>query len=214
MRHLSPLDKLLAELDQSLRTVHATAPASDRKIDLGNLSEVGDLTDSERKQAASLMRINHSGEVAAQGLYRGQALNAKDPLVKQQMEESAAEENDHLNWCETRIHALGSHKSVFNPVWYWGSFSIGALAGAAGDQWSLGFVKETEDQVTRHINSHLQKLPASDKASHSVLLQMKVDEQHHADVAADAGAARLPWPVRKVFMPLTAKVMTGLSAKL
>lgn len=214
MRRLSLLDKLLSEVDQSLRTVHTVAPASGRNISLGDLSEVADLTDGERKQAASLMRINHAGEVSAQGLYRGQALNAKDPMVKAQMEQSAAEENDHLNWCEARITALGSHKSYLSPLWYWGSFSIGALAGAAGDRWSLGFVKETEDQVTRHINSHLQKLPAADKASHAVLLQMKEDEQHHADVAQDAGAAKLPWPMRKVFMPITAKVMTGLSARL
>lgn len=214
MRRLSVIDKLLSELDQSMRTVHAEAPSSDRDISLGNLSEVADLTDAERKQAASLMRINHAGEVSAQGLYRGQALTAKDPHIKAQMEESAAEENDHLNWCEARIDALGSHKSFLNPVWYWGSFGIGALAGKAGDRWSLGFVKETEDQVTKHINSHLQKLPAADKASHAVLLQMKEDEQHHADVAQDAGAAKLPWPVRKVFMPITAKVMTGLSSKI
>ena len=213
MRRLSIVDKLLSELDQSMRTVHAVAPSSGRDISLGNLSEVADLSNAERKQAASLMRINHAGEVSAQGLYRGQALTAKDPLIKAQMEESAAEENDHLNWCEARIDALGSHKSYLNPVWYWGSFGIGALAGKAGDRWSLGFVKETEDQVTRHINSHLQTLPAADKASHAVLLQMKEDEQHHADVAQDAGAAKLPWPIRKVFMPITAKVMTGLSSK-
>ena len=214
MRRLSVLDKLLSELDQSMRTVHAVAPSSERDISLGDLSEVADLTNVERKQAASLMRINHAGEVSAQGLYRGQALTAKDPVIKAQMEESAAEENDHLNWCESRINALGSHKSYLNPVWYWGSFGIGALAGKAGDRWSLGFVKETEDQVTKHINHHLQTLPAADKASHSVLLQMKEDEQHHADVAQNAGAAKLPWPVRKVFMPITAKVMTGLSGKI
>ena len=214
MRRLSIVDKLLSELDQSMRTVHAVAPSSGRDISLGNLSEVADLSNDERKQAASLMRINHAGEVSAQGLYRGQALTAKDPVVKAQMEESAAEENDHLNWCEARIHALDSHKSYLNPVWYWGSFGIGALAGRAGDRWSLGFVKETEDQVTKHINSHLQTLPAADKASHAVLLQMKEDEQHHADVAQDAGAAQLPWPIRKVFMPITSKVMTGLSSKI
>lgn len=214
MRRLSLLDKLLSEVDQSMRTVHAVPPDSGRDLSLGDLSEVGDLTDNERKQAARLMRINHSGEVAAQGLYRGQALNAKNAQIKAQMEQSAAEENDHLNWCEARLNALNSHKSYLNPVWYWGSFSIGALAGSAGDRWSLGFVKETEDQVTRHINQHLQKLPAADKASHRVLLQMKEDEQHHADVAQDAGAAKLPWPVRKVFMPITAKVMTGLAGRI
>ena len=214
MRHLSVLDKLLVEIDQSLRTVYATAPLSGRPFPAQDMQSAGSLTDAEKRTAASLMRINHAGEVAAQGLYRGQALNAKDPAVKAQMAQSAAEENDHLNWCEARLKALGSHKSYLGPFWYWGSYSLGVIAGAAGDRWSLGFVKETEDQVTRHIDQHLQKLPPADKASHSVLLQMKQDEQHHADVAQQAGAARLPWPVRKVFMPLTSKVMTGLSSKI
>ena len=214
MRRLSLLDNLLAELDQSMKTVHATPPVSGRDVMPENLSKRPELTDKERKLAASLMRINHAGEVAAQGLYRGQALNAADPEVKLQMEQSAVEENDHLYWCGERLAALDSHKSFLNPVWYWGSFSIGALAGAAGDRWSLGFVKETEDQVLKHINSHLQKLPPADKVSHSVLLQMKQDEQHHADVAEAAGAAKLPLPIRKLFMPLTSKVMTGLAAKI
>lgn len=214
MRHLSRLDKLLVEIDQSLRTVYATAPLSGRPLPAEDMQSAGSLTDAEKRTAASLMRINHAGEVAAQGLYRGQALNAKDPTVKAQMAQSAAEENDHLNWCETRLKALDSHKSYLGPFWYWGSYSLGVIAGAAGDRWSLGFVKETEDQVTRHIDQHLQKLPPADKASHSVLLQMKQDEQHHADVAQQAGAARLPWAVRKVFMPLTSKVMTVLSSKI
>ena len=214
MRRLNLLDSLLVELDHSLRTVHATPPVSGRDVTPENLTSRADLTDKERKLAASLMRINHAGEVAAQGLYRGQAMKARDPEVKLQMEESAAEENDHLNWCEARLNALDSHKSFLNPIWYWGSFSIGAVAGAAGDKWSLGFVKETEDQVLKHINSHLQKLPPADKVSHSVLLQMKLDEQHHADVAEAAGAAKLPFPVRKLLMPAISKVMTGVSAKI
>lgn len=214
MRRLSLFDKLLSEIDQSMRTVYAGAPASLRSVVPDHLTEKSDLTDVERKQAASLMRINHAGEIAAQGLYRGQALNAKNPEIKQQMAESAAEENDHLNWCEARLEALDSHKSFLNPLWYWGSFSIGAAAGAAGDRWSLGFVKETEDQVGHHIDKHLAKLPKADEASREVLLQMQADEQHHAEVAQAAGAAKLPFPIRKVLMPLTSKVMTGLSAKI
>ena len=214
MRQLSFLDKILTEVDQSMRTVYAGAPASTRSVAPKNLTEKSDLSESERKHAASLMRVNHAGEVAAQGLYRGQALNAKSEAVKQQMAESAAEENDHLNWCEARLTALDSHRSYLSPLWYWGSFSIGAIAGAAGDKWSLGFVKETEDQVGAHINKHLLKLPKADQASRDVLLQMQADEQHHADVAAAAGAARLPFPIRKIIMPLTSKVMTGLSAKI
>jgi len=214
MRQLTLLDKLLTEVDQSMRTVYAGAPASTRSVAPDNLAEKSDLTDVERKQAASLMRINHAGEVAAQGLYRGQAMNAKNPVIKQQMAESAAEENDHLNWCEARLNALDSYKSYLSPLWYWGSFSIGAIAGAAGDRWSLGFVKETEDQVGKHISEHLEKLPEGDEASRDVLLQMQADEQHHADVAEAAGAAKLPFPIRKVLMPLTSKIMTGLSAKI
>jgi ubiquinone biosynthesis monooxygenase Coq7 len=214
MRQLSLIDKLLSEVDQSMRTVYAVAPASTRSVAPQNLTERSDLTDAERNKAASLMRINHAGEIAAQGLYRGQASTAKDNHIKQQMAESAAEENDHLNWCETRLKALDSHKSYLNPLWYWGSFSIGAMAGAAGDRWSLGFVKETEDQVGQHIAKHLEKLPLADLASRDVLLQMQADEQHHADVAEAAGAAKLPFPIRKLLMPLTSKVMTGLSAKI
>jgi len=214
MRQLSLLDRLLNEVDQSMRTVYAGAPASTRSVVPENLTKKPDLSDAERKHAASLMRINHAGEVAAQGLYRGQAMNAKNPVVKQQMAESAAEENDHLNWCEARLDALDSHKSLLSPLWYWGSFSIGAIAGAAGDRWSLGFVKETEDQVSQHISRHLEKLPEADTVSRDVLLQMQADEQHHAEVAEAAGAAKLPFPIRKVLMPLTSKVMTRLSAKI
>ena len=214
MRQLSLIDKLLAEVDQSMRTVYAVAPASTRSVAPQNLTERSGLTDAERNKAASLMRINHAGEIAAQGLYRGQASTAKDNHIKQQMAESAAEENDHLNWCEIRLKALDSHKSYLSPLWYWGSISIGAMAGAAGDRWSLGFVKETEDQVGQHIAEHLEKLPEADVASRDVLLQMQADEQHHADVAEAAGAAKLPFPIRKLLMPLTSKVMTGLSAKI
>ncbi len=214
MRQLSLLDKLLTEVDQSLRTVYVGAPASARSETPENLTQKADLSETERKQAASLMRVNHAGEIAAQGLYRGQAMNAKNPEIKRQMAESAAEENDHLNWCEARLIALDSHKSYLSPLWYWGSFSIGAVAGAAGDHWSLGFVKETEDQVGKHISRHLEKLPEADTVSRDVLLQMKADEQHHAEVAQAAGAVKLPFPIRKVLMPLTSKVMTGLSAKI
>jgi len=214
MRQLTRFDRLLSEVGQSLRTVYAGAPASTRPVAPDNLTEKSDLTDVQRKQAASLMRVNHAGEVAAQGLYRGQAMYAKNPKIKAQMAESAAEESDHLNWCEARLEALDSHISYLSPLWYWGSFGLGAMAGKAGDRWSLGFVKETEDQVGQHIAKHLDKLPEADIASRDVLLQMQADEQHHADVAEAAGAAKLPFPIRKILMPLTSKVMTGLSAKI
>ncbi len=154
------------------------------------------------------MRVNHAGEVSAQGLYRGQALTAKLPDVRTQMERAAQEENDHLNWCERRLCELDTHKSLLNPLWYWGSFSLGAAAGLVGDKWSLGFVKETEEQVERHIDKHLATLPANDMPSKIVLEQMKSDEIHHGQMAAQAGAETLPWPLRKLVMPIVSKIMT------
>ena len=214
MRTLSLVDRLLHEVDQALRTVHTLAPTTDRPNPSAGLGDSAALSDDERKKSASLMRINHAGEVSAQGLYRGQALMTKSEKIKQQMNISAMEENDHLNWCETRLVELGSHKSYLSPVWYLGSLGIGAIAGLAGDKWSLGFVKETEDQVVRHLDSHLAKLPEGDHASRAILTQMKIDEEHHADVAVEAGAAELPFPIKKIFMPLLSKIMTKTSARI
>lgn len=213
MQNLSPLDRILSEFDQALRTVHTLAPTTERKNPAEAIPEE-ELRESERLKSASLMRINHAGEIAAQGLYRGQALTAKREDIREQMDRSAMEENDHLNWCETRLQELDSRKSYLSPAWYLGSFAIGAVAGMAGDKWSLGFVKETEDQVVKHIDDHLSRLPQGDERSRAILEQMKVDEAHHADVAVDAGAAMLPNVVRKIFMPAMAKVMTLTSAKI
>lgn len=212
MRRLNLVDKLLHEVDQALRTVHTLAPTTDRPNPSEDVIDSAELSKDERKKSASLMRINHAGEVSAQGLYRGQALMTKSEELRQQMNISAMEENDHLNWCEKRLNELGSHKSYLSPVWYLGSLGIGAAAGLAGDKWSLGFVKETEDQVVKHIDSHLEKLPENDCASRAILTQMKIDEEHHADVAAEAGAADLPFPIKKIVMPVLSKVMTKLSA--
>lgn len=212
-RKLNFIDSLLIEVDQSLRVIHAKAPITDRKNPSDGIDSTV-LTDEESRLSARLMRVNHSGEVSAQGLYRGQAMMSKSAEIRQQMKVSADEENDHLNWCESRLEQLNSHKSYFNPIWYMGSFSIGAIAGLAGDKWSLGFVKETEDQVGKHIDSHLQKLPENDNASRAVLEQMKLDEAHHAEVAVEAGAVELPLPIRKFVMPLFSKVMTTVSAKI
>jgi ubiquinone biosynthesis monooxygenase Coq7 len=211
MRKLSLLDRFLNEIDQSLRTVHTTPPTTGRKnpADQFNTSQTdSSLSDTDKRLSHRLMRINHAGEVAAQGLYRGQALTAKSDTVRQQMEQSAAEENDHLAWCKQRIGQLGSHTSYLGAFWYWGSLSIGASAGLIGDQWSLGFVKETEDQVVRHLDQHIQRLPTADVASLAILQQMKEDELHHSDMAAKAGAATLPMPIRNVLMPLQSKIMT------
>lgn len=214
MRQLSSFDRLINELDQSMRTIHTTAPTTGRPYPAEDLVDRVELTEQETRQAGKLMRINHAGEVSAQGLYRGQAITAKNDEVRAQMQISADEENDHLNWCEKRIKDLNTHTSFLNPVWYWGSFSIGALAGLAGDKWSLGFVKETEDQVVRHLDKHITELPANDLADLAILKKMKDDEQHHAIVAVEAGGVKLPWLIRKITMPLMSKVMTGLSSRL
>jgi 3-demethoxyubiquinol 3-hydroxylase len=165
------------------------------------------LSEAERRHIARLMRINHTGEVCAQGLYQGQALTARLPEVRAKMERSAQEENDHLAWCEDRIAALGDRKSLLNPLWYAGSFAIGAAAGLAGDRWSLGFVVETERQVESHLDHHLEQIPAHDTKDRVVLEQMKADEVHHAEVARGAGGAALPAPIR-LGMRLASKVMT------
>lgn len=211
MRQLNFLDKLITEFDQSLRTVHATPPSTGRDNPADSEQPTAELSEQEKRLSGRLMRINHAGEVAAQGLYRGQGLTAKQAEVRQQMQASAAEENDHLLWCENRIKQLDSHVSYFSPLWYWGSFSMGAVAGLAGDKWSLGFVKETEDQVVRHIDEHLVRIPQHDRPSIAVLQQMKEDEAHHGDIAVKAGAAKLPHMVRKVLMPINAKVMTNVA---
>lgn len=214
MRTLNLVDRLLNEVDQALRAVHTLAPTTDRPNPSAGIGDSDQLSEDERKKSAILMRINHAGEVSAQGLYRGQALMTKSEDIRQQMNISAMEENDHLNWCEKRLNELGSHKSYLSPIWYLGSLGIGAVAGLAGDKWSLGFVKETEDQVVRHLDSHLEKLPEEDLASRAILTQMKIDEEHHADIAVEAGAADLPFPIKKIFMPLLSKIMTKTSARI
>lgn len=208
MRKLSMLDKILTEVDQSMRVVHATAPTTERPNPAENVQETAPLSDEERQNISRLMRINHTGEVSAQGLYRGQALTANREDIREQMERSAMEENDHLNWTEKRLKELDGRKSLLNPFFYWGSFTIGAVAGKIGDKWSLGFVKETEDQVIKHLEEHINQLPAHALKDMAILQKMKADEAHHGDVAMQSGGAKLPFPVRKLVMPLMSKVMT------
>ena len=192
--------------DQALRTVFGSPPTTGRS-NPGDQHEATQLSETDRKHVAGLMRINHAGEVSAQALYQGQALTARNEDVRKAMEQAAIEENDHLVWCEQRVKELGSQTSVFGPVWYGGSLAIGTLAGIAGDKWSLGFLEETEKQVCKHLDEHLAQLPEDDKRSQAILEQMKVDEAHHATTAMHAGAAKLPKPV-KLLMKVTAKVMT------
>jgi ubiquinone biosynthesis monooxygenase Coq7 len=153
------------------------------------------------------MRINHSGEICAQALYQGQALTARNQEVKAALEQAAWEETEHLNWTETRIAELGGRTSLLNPLWYTGSLALGALAGALGDKWNLGFLAETERQVEKHLDSHLGLLPQQDERSRAILEQMKSDEIEHAATAVEHGGAELPLPV-KAAMKLSSKIMT------
>ncbi|MAK68204.1 MULTISPECIES: 2-polyprenyl-3-methyl-6-methoxy-1,4-benzoquinone monooxygenase [unclassified Methylophaga] len=208
-RNLLLTDKVIIELDKALTTVLGAPPSSGRETPAMNIDDTP-LNDSERRQSVALMRVNHAGEVSAQALYQGQALTAKLTNVREAMQQAAAEENDHLLWCEQRIHELDGRTSLLNPLWYVGSFMIGAVAGRIGDKWSLGFVAETEKQVIEHLDEHLDKMSEDDLRSRSILAQMREDERHHQDTALAAGGAELPWLVRKIMQPMS-KVMTHSS---
>lgn len=210
LRPLNIVDRVIIEVDKAITTVFGQPETTQRAVPGGHLNETTSLTSSEKKHSAGLMRVNHSGEVSAQALYQGQALTAKLPEIRQAMEQAALEENDHLVWCEQRLITLSSHRSVLNPIWYAGSFAIGAVAGKIGDKWSLGFVAETEKQVVKHLDEHLHQLSPNDIKSRAVLEQMRVDEGHHRSMALDAGGAELPIPV-KILMSITSKVMTKTS---
>ncbi len=205
-RHFTITDKLLAQADMAMRTVFAKPPRSSRP-NPGDEFADAELLANEKQHVGGLMRVNHAGEVSAQGLYQGQALTARLPDVRDKMEQAAIEENDHLAWCASRLEDVQAHKSLLNPVWYAGSFVIGAVAGAIGDKWSLGFVAETEHQVVRHLDEHLASLPEQDEKTRAILEQMKTDEMHHATTALHHGGAELPMPAQKL-MGLMSKVMT------
>ena len=204
-RRLSLADRLLRELDRGLRTVAAANVAARPFPGEGVPDGVDD--PAARRHAAALMRVNHAGEIAAQALYHGQALTARNPALREQMLAAAREETDHLAWCERRVRELDSRTSMLAPLWYAGSFAIGALAGLSGDRTSLGFVDETEKQVCAHLESHLERLPPGDERSRRVVAQMRDDEDRHAADARARGAATLPRPIREL-MRRTASVMT------
>lgn len=208
MRQYTGIDKLINSFDQALRSLVPGATSAQRS----NPSEdtTTQLAVSEARHVAGLMRVNHSGEVCAQALYHGQALTAKLPKVRQEMQFAAIEEQDHLAWCEDRLKELDSHTSLFNPVWYGLSFGMGALAGLAGDKYSLGFVAETERQVSMHLQQHISELPPQDERSRKILVQMNEDELHHRDTALQAGGVDLPAPV-KITMTAISKLMTKTS---
>jgi len=197
---------LIAGLDNALRTVAAPARHSPRPNPAGDLIDA-DLDSQEREHAAGLMRVNHAGEIAAQGLYQGHAAVARDAAIEAQMHEAAVEEYDHLAWCERRLGELGESPSRLSPVWYAGSFAIGAASGLLGDKWSLGFIAETERQVVEHLEGHLDGLPERDARSRAIVATMRDEEDEHGRAAVAAGAAELPTPVKRL-MKLTARVMT------
>ena len=206
-RNYTPLDHLIVNFDQALRTL-AGRPLVTGRANPADDREETELSETEKTESMRLMRINQAGEVAAQALYQGQALTARLENVRERMEQAAEEENDHLDWCEKRVNELGGHVSYLNPLWYAGSFAIGAAAGILGDKWSLGFVAETEKQVIKHLDGHLQTMSARDQKSRAIIEQMKIDEAHHGAEARRAGGAELPEPAKQL-MSVVSKVMTG-----
>lgn len=206
-RQFSLLDHLVLGLDRARRSATGEAPAPARASP-AHTAAVPALDDAARRHAAGLMRINHTGEVCAQALYQGQALTARAAGVRDDMQQAAGEEIDHLAWCEERVAQLGSHTSHLNPLFYALSFGMGALAGALGDRWSLGFVAATEEQVCRHLREHLDSLPAEDTSSRAILRQMIEDEERHGRQALEAGGTELP-PQLKEVMRLMSRLMTA-----
>ena len=207
LRHLSPVDRLLLQVDQAMRTVFG-APITTGRPDPADAAPEHELDEQARRESVRLMRVNHCGEICAQALYQGQALTARTPEVREAMQQASAEENDHLEWCATRVQENGGRTTLLGPLFYLGSLGLGAAAGIAGDRWSLGFLAETEHQVVEHLEGHLQRLPAADAKSRAVVEQMISDEAAHATTALQAGGAQLPEPVRRL-MGMASKVMTG-----
>lgn len=207
---LSFVDQIICDVDQGLRTLFARNHATRTNPSNGVSDE---LNDTEKVLSASLMRVNHTGEVCAQALYQGQGLSSKTERVKDKMQQAADEEIDHLAWCRQRIDELGGHTSYLDPLWYSGSLGMGILAGFAGDRWSLGFLAETERQVVDHLTSHLERLPPDDTRSRAIIEKMIEDEANHATMALDQGASELPAPVKKL-MRSTAKIMTTMAERI
>jgi ubiquinone biosynthesis monooxygenase Coq7 len=205
---LFSIDSLIAEFDRALRAVAGVAEA--RRSSPGASEGEAELSADERQHAAALMRVNHVGEVCAQALYQGQALTARHPAARQALEKASLEEQDHLAWSAERIRELGGRPSLLNPLWYAGSFAIGALAGALGDRWNLAFLAETERQVEEHLSGHLKTLPQADRRTRAVVEAMRADEAGHRDSAIALGAAELPVPAKRA-MRLASKAMTSVA---
>ncbi|MEM6511778.1 MAG: 2-polyprenyl-3-methyl-6-methoxy-1,4-benzoquinone monooxygenase [Pseudomonadota bacterium] len=205
-RQLNGIDRLLSSANNLLRTVAAPAGEPARPYPAAAVDDTS-MSDADRRHAAGLMRVNHAGEIAAQGLYQGHALAARESRIEKQVQAAAQEEFDHLAWCEQRLNELGSSRSVLTPFWYLGAFAMGAASGALGDKWSLGFIAETEKQVVDHLEDHFERLPADDARSRAVVTQMRDEEQEHGQHAIEAGAAELPGALKRL-MKATSKVMT------
>ncbi len=205
MRQLTKLDDFIAKVDNGLKTL--TEGANQAARELPQVKKDFDLDEKSSKHIAGLMRINHTGEVCAQALYQGQSLVAKNADTRNALLDAAVEEIDHLVWCEERLQELGSHTSYLNPAFYGLSFGIGAVTGLMGDKISLGFVEATEDQVCKHLHSHLEDIPEEDEKTRRILKQMLIDEQEHGDKAIEQGGIEFPWPVKKG-MTLLSKAMT------
>ena len=205
-----PLDAWIGAADRALRALLAPAHASRPVPQPPAAAEASaaELSPDERRRAAALMRVNHAGEIAAQALYHGQAMAARSDTTRRMLLDAARQETDHLAWCESRLEELQSRPSLLNPLWYTGSFFIGALAALAGDRASLGFVVETERQVEGHLDDHLGRLPPADLRSRAIVQQMRTDEASHGANARAAGGTELPGPVRAL-MRHTARIMTG-----
>ncbi|MFQ5581744.1 MAG: 2-polyprenyl-3-methyl-6-methoxy-1,4-benzoquinone monooxygenase [Mariprofundaceae bacterium] len=206
------MDKIISHIDRALNNIFCEQQSS-RPYPSEKTKDKQTLTQDQRRKAAGLMRVNHAGEMAAQALYQGQSLTARDPSLKYKLHHASIEESDHLNWCRRRLDELDERPSLLDPLWYAGSLGIGMIAGAIGDRWNLGFLAETEYQVVRHLDSHLEHLPEQDTRSRKIIEQMKKDELGHAHLAEDLGAARLPDGIKSL-MRITAKIMTTVAERI
>lgn len=210
---LSIADKFILEFDLALKTLIPGSTQANRSSPSDKINNTNELNDSEKKHISGLMRINHCGEVCAQALYQGQSITTKSESIKESMQESAKEEEDHLAWCEQRLSELDSHTSYLNPIFYGLSFGLGVVTGLAGDKWSLGFVGATEDQVCQHLRYHLEQIPEHDKKTKVILEQMLKDEEEHGEKAMDQGGIEFNSKIKKL-MTSTSKLMTKTTYKI
>ena len=206
MKRYSFIDKLIMNADFVLRAVNGISAGERREHPATGIPE-SDLSEDEKEMAVRLMRVNHAGEIAAQGLYHGQTLFARKQTTRQHMLDSAHQETEHLYWCKQRIEQLDGRTSLLSPVWYAGSFAIGTLASIAGDRWSFAFIQETEEQVVEHLQSHLNRLSPKDKITRTIIMQVISDEAEHAQSAYSHSGYKLPQEV-STMMRATAKIMT------